>query len=198
MTDTQAALRLFVETLVRWNATINLVSRKDIASIWSRHVEDSLQLVRLCGPLPERFIDLGSGGGFPGLVLSIAHQVPVDLIEEDQRKAAFLREAARITGAPATVHAVAIEAAKLPPAPLVTARALAPVGRLLDYAAPLLTPGGMCWFPKTRAVDAELAEAAQRWSMRVERFPSQTDPAGVILKLSDIRRRDLPDSPAAL
>lgn len=182
-------LEVFAATLTRWNAAINLVSRRDLAQLWTRHIEDSLQLADLIEPRPDRAIDLGSGGGFPGLVYAIATGVPVDLIEQDQRKCAFLREAAAATGAPARVHAVAIQRATVAPAPVVMARALAPVVRLLGLAEPLLAPGGACWFPKGRDVEAELAEAAPVWSMTIERWTSRTDPEGVILRLSDIRRR---------
>jgi len=184
-----ARLQTFMDLLLRWNASINLVSRGDIPHLWPRHVADSLQLGHLLGPLPERAIDLGSGGGFPGMVLAIAFNLPVDLIEEDQRKCAFLREAARITGAPATVHAVRIQKAAVPAAPLVIARGLAPVPRLLDLAAPLLSGDGQCWFPKTTSVDTELREAARHWTMTVERIASLTDANGVILRLSAIGRR---------
>ncbi|MGE4049395.1 MAG: 16S rRNA (guanine(527)-N(7))-methyltransferase RsmG [Acetobacteraceae bacterium] len=189
--DAAARIRLdrFVETLLRWNAAINLIARGGAASVWQRHVEDSLQLGAFLQPMPQRLTDLGAGGGFPGLVLSIAFGVPVDLIEEDQRKCAFLREAARITGAPATVHAVRIEAARIAPAPVVTARALAPVPRLLAYAAPLLLPDGACWFLKGREVDAELAEAERSWVFQEERRQSRTDPGGVVLRISGLRRR---------
>jgi 16S rRNA (guanine527-N7)-methyltransferase len=182
------ALPRFVALLQRWNSSINLVARGDMAALWPRHIADSLQLGSVCGPLPERAIDLGSGAGFPGMILALQFGLPVALIEQDQRKAAFLREAARVTGAPVTVHARKIEQAVVPPAPLVIARGLAPVGRLLDYAERFLAPGGMCWFPKTRAVDAELAEAGRHWTMRVERVASLTDVNGVILRISAIAR----------
>jgi 16S rRNA (guanine527-N7)-methyltransferase len=182
------ALSRFAELLARWNTTINLVSRGDLPVLWRRHIADSLQLGSLCGPLPACAIDLGSGAGFPGLILAIQFALPVALVEEDQRKAAFLREAARVTGAPVTVHADKIERVTLPPAPLVIARGLAPVSRLLAHAERLLEPGGECWFPKTRAVEAELAEAGRQWSMQVQRVPSLTDASGVILRISGVRR----------
>lgn len=186
---TRNRLEAFAATLIRWNATINLVSRRDLPVLWSRHIEDSLQLAELDGPLPERAIDLGSGAGFPGLVLAIATNMPVELVEEDRRKCAFLREAARITNAPVHVHAERIETVRLAPAPLITARALAPIARLLDLAERLLTPDGVCWFLKGREAEAELAVAARTWEMAVERVPSRTDPEGVVLRLSEIRRR---------
>jgi len=182
-------LRVFAELLTRWNATINLVSRGDLKVLWPRHIEDSLQLGTLCGPLPPRLIDLGSGAGFPGLILSIAFGVQADLIEEDKRKAAFLREAARVTAAPAVVHAVNIRDARVQPAPLVTARALAPLPRLLEYAAPLLAPGGDCWFLKSRDVDAELMAAERDWNLSASRIAGLTSPDGIILRVSGLTRR---------
>lgn len=186
--DAPPALREFAELLLRWNASVNLVGRGEIRHLWTRHIADSLQLGRI-GALPARAIDLGSGAGFPGLVLAIAYGIHVDLIEQDQRKAAFLREAARVTGAPVTVHAMDIARAILPPAPLVTARALAPVAKLLEYAQPLLSPDGACLFLKGRDADAELAEAETVWRMRVEKFASETDANGVILRISEVARR---------
>ena len=181
------ALRSFVDLLLRWNTSVNLIGRGDPAQVWTRHIADSLQLGRI-GALPPRAIDLGSGAGFPGLVLAIQYGIHVDLIEQDQRKAAFLREAARVTGAPVTVHAIDIARVELAPAPLVTARALAPVAQLLEYAHRLLTVDGACLFLKTHTVDTELAEADRQWRMQVQRFPSETDPRGVILRISGLAR----------
>jgi len=186
--DASPALRQFVALLLRWNASVNLIGRGEQQQVWQRHVADSLQLGRI-GTLPERAIDLGSGAGFPGLVLAIEYGIHVDLIEQDQRKAAFLREAARVTGAPVTVHAMDIARVKLPPAPLVTARALAPVVKLLEFAQPLLTPDGACLFLKGRGMEEELAEADTRWRMQVERIASTTDSDGVILRISGIAPR---------
>jgi 16S rRNA (guanine527-N7)-methyltransferase len=182
------ALAAYVELLRKWNATINLVSAADLPLIWPRHIEDSLQLGSIAGPLPPRAIDMGSGAGFPGLVLAIAFGIEVDLIEQDQRKAAFLREAVMVTGANARVHATKIERVKLPPAPLVVSRALAPLTTLLRLAKPLLTEDGFCLFPKTRAAEPEITEAERHWSMRIERKPSTTDANGMILRVSDFRR----------
>ena len=186
--ETADRLGRLADLALAWNKTINLVSRGDAAHIRERHIADSLQLLPF---LPESFaraIDLGSGGGFPGLVLAIATGRPFDLIEADQRKAAFLREAARLTAAPVQVHAVRIEAASLPPAPLITARALAPLSTLLAWAVPLLAPGGVCVFPKGRSVDEELTQARTQWHMRVEQWPSALDPSARILRLSEIMR----------
>jgi len=187
--DASPALQRYAELLLRWNRSINLVSARDIPVLWTRHITDSLQLGRLWKRQPERAIDLGSGGGFPGMVLAIQYGVHFDLLEQDQAKAAFLREAARVTGAPVTVVATKIEHAAVPRAPLITARALAPLSALLGYAADLLTPDGECLFLKSRGVDAEIAEAARGWAMDLEKLPSSTDSGGVILRISNIARR---------
>ncbi len=181
------ALTAYVDLLRKWNATINLVSAADMPHLEARHIEDSLQLGTIAGPLPSRAIDLGSGAGFPGLILAIAFGIEVDLIEQDQRKAAFLREAVFVTRATARVHAMKIEKAKVAPAPLVVSRALAPLPRLLSLAAPFLVPDGFCLFPKTRAAEPEIADAERHWSMRITRLPSKTDPDGMILKVEELR-----------
>jgi 16S rRNA (guanine527-N7)-methyltransferase len=186
--DASPALQRYAELLQRWNRSINLVSARDIPVLWTRHIADSLQLGALWSRRPERAIDLGSGGGFPGLVLAIAYGVHFDLVEQDKGKAAFLREAARVTGAPVTVVARKIEDASVPRAPLVTARGLASLSRLLGYAENLLMPCGECLFLKSRDVEAEIADAARKWTMRMEQIPSRTDSGGVILRVSDIAR----------
>ena len=186
--DAPPALQRYVELLRRWNKSINLVSARDMPALWTRHIADSLQLGTLWTRRPERAIDLGSGGGFPGLVLAIQYGVHFDLIEQDQGKAAFLREAARVTGAPVNVIATKIEDAAVPPAPLVTARGLAPLSRLLGYAESLLTPDGECLFLKSRSADTEIAEATQQWAMQIERIQSNTNADGVILRVSGVAK----------
>ncbi len=186
--ETWERLEAYVSLLLRWNRTINLISRSDEAQIWSRHIDDSLDLTRL---LPSSFshaTDLGSGGGLPGLVLAIATNHPFHLIEADQRKAAFLREAARTVGAAVTVYASRIEAAAPPPAPVITARALAPLSQLITWALPHLAPHGVCIFPKGRASAAELSDAQKEWTMRVETTPSTLDPTACIYSISEIAR----------
>ena len=182
-----ARLRAFAELLLRWNASLNLIAARDAAVLWERHIADSLQLVPLMPQGVARGIDLGTGGGFPGLILAIASGVPFDLIESDRRKASFLRTAVLDTGAPATVHCCRIEDAALPPAALVTARALAPLPRLLPMAARLLTADGVCLLLKGAKAEDELAAASKDWAMNVERLPSATNPDGVVLRLSGLR-----------
>lgn len=184
--ETFERLVCFADLLTRWTQKINLISPRDLPHLWPRHIEDCLQLV----PLVERdtrITDLGSGGGFPGLILAIAADADVTLVESDRRKAAFLREASRATGCRTRVIDQRIETLDLPPAPVVTARALARLDQLLDWSAPLIAPGGFALFLKGQHAPDELTDAERHWHMTVERIPSRT-PGGTILKISDIRR----------
>lgn len=185
--DTKARLDRFAALLTRWNQRINLIAPGDLSNLWTRHILDSLQLIPLL-PSSAPVTDLGSGGGFPGLIVAICSGNPVTLIESDIRKVSFLREAARETGTRVTIVNTRIEHADVAPAPVVTARALACLPQLLEWAAPKLQPGGICLFLKGRKADDELTEAQARWHMTVARTPSRTDPEGVILALSHIRR----------
>lgn len=186
--EAQERLERFAALLFDWASTLNLISKNDRGAIWDRHIADCLQLVPLIKPGIDRGIDMGSGGGFPGLVLALATGISFDLIESDRRKAAFLREAVRATGARARVHAARVESVGLPPAKLVTARALAHLPELLCLSAPHLAPDGHCLFMKGTSVDAELTDAAKQWHMRAERFPSQTAQGSVILRISELSR----------
>ncbi|MBN9511075.1 MAG: 16S rRNA (guanine(527)-N(7))-methyltransferase RsmG [Alphaproteobacteria bacterium] len=180
-------LQTFATLLLHWNRRINLIARGDAPLVWERHIDDSAQLAPL---LPPRggIVDLGSGAGFPGLVLSIVTGRHADLIEADQRKCAFLRTAARACAADVLVHAVRAEAAELPPAAVVTARGFAPVRALLPIAARLLAPDGVALLLKGRSAEEELTAARGEWHMHAERFPSRTSPGATILRISEIRR----------
>jgi 16S rRNA (guanine527-N7)-methyltransferase len=179
----------FLELLLRWNERINLVSDRDPATIRQRHIADALQLLPILPSCEGAIGDLGSGAGFPGLVLAMAVTRPVHLFEADRRKAAFLTEAAAQLGLHhVRVHPQRVEAARPPPLSVVTARALAPLAILLGYAERLLEPGGVAIFPKGRTAEAELTEASRHWSFHAERFPSRTDHEATILRLSQIRR----------
>lgn len=187
--ETLAKLEVYAAHLHKWNPAINLVSKSTLEDLWSRHLADSAQVFSLIPEGTKVLVDLGSGAGFPGLVLAILGVPEVHLVESDVRKAAFLREVARVTGAPATVHPVRIEVADTPPADIVSARALAELTLLLPWAHGMLKPGGTCLFPKGRTAEDELTAVKDSWNMRVERFPSQTDPAGTILRISDLAPR---------
>lgn len=169
-------LRAYAALLARWTQRINLVSRGDEPHLWERHVLDSLRLLPLIPPGIDRAIDLGSGAGLPGLVLAVASGIRFELVESDRRKAAFLLEAQRVTGAPVEIHCARIEAVTLPPAPLVTARALAPLETLLGLAAPLLAPGGVALFPKGARAAEEIAAARRTWHFDVERAGAADSP----------------------
>ncbi|AQS87992.1 glucose inhibited division protein B [Neoasaia chiangmaiensis NBRC 101099] len=185
--ETSARLNVFAELLVKWNARINLVSPRDIEHLWPRHIEDSLQLAPMI-PQGSRVIDLGSGGGFPGIIVGIASDAEMVLVESDRRKAAFLREAARECGVKAQVLAQRIETLDLDPAPFVTARALAPLRVLLGWTAPLLSPNGVALFLKGKNLAGELTDAEADWHMSHTILNSRTDGQGAIIKVSDIRR----------
>ncbi|MDO9712164.1 16S rRNA (guanine(527)-N(7))-methyltransferase RsmG [Paracraurococcus lichenis] len=186
--ETGERLGDFVALLSRWNSRINLTAERDEAALWQRHILDSLQLGPLLPPGEDPIVDLGSGAGFPGLMLALVSGRETHLVESDRRKSAFLIEAARILGLPQVkVHPTRIDAAKLPPAAVVSARALAPLPDLLAHAHRILTPGGVALFPKGRTAEQELTDAARAWIMRVERFPSRTDPTATILRISEIR-----------
>lgn len=177
-------LREYAALLARWTQRINLISRADAPHIWSRHILDSLRLLPLIPPGTDRAIDLGSGAGLPGLVLAIASGIPFELVEADRRKAAFLLEAARLTEAPVQIHCTRIEELRLPPAPLVTARALAPLDTLLELAEPLLGTGGTALFPKGARVADELAAAHRRWRMQVWQAGPPESPILVVTGLA--------------
>jgi 16S rRNA (guanine527-N7)-methyltransferase len=191
--ETLARLDRLVALLALWQRRINLVGPATLADAWTRHVLDSAQLLPHLPAGARRLVDIGSGAGFPGLVLALLGAPDVHLIESDRRKCAFLHEAARLTDAPVTVVPERVEAAAARlgrSADAVTARALAPLPRLVALAEPLLAPGGMLLALKGRRACEELTEARETWNMQSSRAPSWTDSAGVIVKLWDIHRAD--------
>ncbi len=157
-------------------------------ALWRRHILDSLQLVDLLPAGCASAVDLGSGAGFPGLVLAIATGLVFDLVESDKRKSAFLTYAAQLTSAPVRVHPCRIEECGISGADVVTSRALAPLTQLLDYAAPLLAPRGVCLLPKGENASAEIADAATIWRMQVRRVPSRVSERGEVLCISEVSR----------
>jgi 16S rRNA (guanine(527)-N(7))-methyltransferase RsmG len=185
--ETEARLQEYLALLIRWNARINLVAGDNADALWQRHVLDSVQLAPLLPAADGPLVDLGSGAGFPGLVLALISERETHLVEADRRKCAFLQEAARILALPRVIiHPARIEATALPPAAVVTARALAPLPDLLRHAHRILAPDGVALFPKGRSVEQELTAAAAGWTMYTERFRSRTEPASTILRLSEI------------
>ena len=186
-----APLHRFVDLLLRWNATLNLIAARDAGVVWDRHVADSLQLVPLMPPDLERAIDLGTGGGFPGLVLAIATGVPFDLIESDRRKASFLRSAVLETGAPARVHCCRIEAACLPPAPLVTAPGAGTLASVAAAGGKAADAGRGLPVSQGCEADEELTAAEPAWAMTTERIPSRTSAEGVVLRVACLRKKEV-------
>ncbi len=187
--ETLDRLRAYVDLLRRWTRRINLVSPASLNQVWKRHIGDSLQLVALGSGRTGVWADLGSGAGLPGLVVAIAGDRPVTLVESDRRKGAFLREAARVTGARIDLVSRRIEAAAPLSAEVLTARALAPLPRLLELASPHMAESGTGLFLKGLDVDDELTAAAKYWKMHVKLIPSMVDDTGQIVVVSKLERR---------
>ncbi len=189
--ETLACLEAHLALLERWQRRIELVGRSTLADPWRRHLLDSAQLRPLIPEGARRLVDLGSGAGFPGLVLAILGVPEVHLIEADRRKAAFLREAARVTGCRnVVVHARRIEELDPFPADVVTARAFAPLDRLLACARRFWRPGTLGLFLKGRGVERELTAAREHWRMRAELRPSLSSPEGRILLVHELEPID--------
>ena len=192
--ETLTRLETFVDLLLQWQRTTNLISPATISNLWTRHVADSLQLLDLA-PAAKVWVDFGSGGGFPGIPVGCALAgrpgAKVHLVESNGKKAAFLREAIRVTGIPAVVHARRIEDCgdsfgdKID---VVSARALAPLKILCDQAFPLIAKGAVGLFPKGQDVAAELTEAAKYWRVEARTVPSRTSPDGCIVVIDSVMR----------
>jgi 16S rRNA (guanine527-N7)-methyltransferase len=196
--ETTARLDRFVETLLDWQQRMNLIAPSTIPILWTRHIADSLQLIALA-PAALVWADLGSGAGFPGLVIACAladiDGTRVHLVESNGKKAAFLREAVRVTGAPANVHTVRVsDFVENAPEPIdvVTARALAPLPELLAVAYPLLKKGSLGVFPKGQDVGFELTEAAKCWNTQSELSQSLTDARSRIVVVRGLEPKTVP------
>jgi 16S rRNA (guanine527-N7)-methyltransferase len=196
--ETLARLDRFVALILQWQQHTNLISASTEPTLWTRHIADSLQLLALA-PEAQIWVDLGSGSGFPGLVIACALAdrpgTEVHLVESIGKKATFLREAAQFTGAPAKIHHERIaEFAKHTPKAIdvVTARALAPLTKLLEEAYPLLKTGAKGLFLKGQDVGTELTEAAKCWSIQSSLAPSLTDPNARIVCITGIRPKAQP------
>jgi 16S rRNA (guanine527-N7)-methyltransferase len=194
--ETEARLDRFVDLLRTWQAKTNLVSPSTLPTLWSRHVSDSLQLLALA-PASRIWVDFGSGGGFPGMVLACAlADTPgalVHLIERNGKKAGFLREALRVTGAAAVVHLAGIEDTvdRLEGSiNCVTARAVAPLHQLIGFAEPLVKKGAKALFLKGQDVELELTEATKYWKIEPKLYSSRTGGHGWIVELDQIERRN--------
>jgi 16S rRNA (guanine527-N7)-methyltransferase len=190
--ETETRLQAYAVLLNKWNSVINLVSASTLQDDpWRRHFWDSAQLATHIAPRHKVILDIGSGAGFPGLVLAILDGRPaVHLCESDRRKATFLREAARATGTAVIVHACRAEALDLPGVDLITARAVAPVGKILTLCERFLGDETQLLLLKGRQVHNELTEAAKSWNMEAVLHPSRSDDSGFILKIEKVARHD--------
>ncbi len=186
--ETLARLEAYAALLTRWSARINLVGRATIADLWRRHILDSAQLWPLLPASARHVIDLGSGAGLPGLVLAVLGAPGVELVEADSRKCTFLREAARAAEVDVTIRPCRIQAVPPHPVDVVTARACAPLDRLLELAEPFLASGGEAWFLKGERAAEELTVARKRWTMTASLSQSRSDPRGVVLRLQQVAR----------
>ena len=189
--ETLSRLDAYLGLMKLWQGAINLVGPATLTDPWRRHILDSAQLLRYTPAAPGTIYDLGSGAGLPGLVLAIMGQTGVHLVESDQRKAQFQREAIRSLDLDVEVHAQRIDSLPLGCANLVTARALAPLPRLLDLSAGLLRPNAFCLFLKGQRASDELTEARKCWRMSSDSYPSLSDPSASVLKIWDIVRAPL-------
>lgn len=191
--ETLERLERYADLLIRWTKAVNLVSRDSLHDLWRRHMLDSAQLLPLLPAADEGrrrvILDLGSGAGFPGMVLSVLGAGDVHLVESDQRKVLFLREVAREVGSDAHIHGVRVDQLPRFPVDAVTARAFAPLTKLLDEASAFLDPAEATnghtpargLFLKGKRADEELTAAHKAWQMDVKKFPSRSDPSGTIL-----------------
>ena len=193
--ETEQRLDNYVDELQKWSKTNNLVGPETLSSLWTRHIADSAQAVN-CAPGARRWVDLGSGAGLPGLIIAalIADRdgASVDLVESNGKKCAFLRSAARRMQVPAKVHCQRIEdfvADWREPVDVVTARALAPLEKLLEMAAPLIARGAITVFHKGQDVERELTQAAIYWKFSYKLVPSRTQPGSALVIVDDCVRK---------
>lgn len=190
--ETIEKLEIFAQLIEKWTKTINLISPSSIPELWDRHILDSVQVYQLAPKRWQSWVDLGSGGGLPGIVVAILDErsQPITLVESDKRKCLFLKTVRRELSLDIRVCDERIEDATLGPATVVSARALAPLDKLLGYCHNLLSPDGVALFSKGVRYQDELDEAATSWHFDVTAHPSQTEPDARILKISRISRRE--------
>lgn len=191
--ETFEDLRAFESLVRKWTPAINLVSKSTLVDLWDRHIADSAQVFSLCPGGAEHWVDLGSGGGFPGLVVAIIARekqpgLRVTLVEADQRKATFLRQAAQSLSLPVKVRSERIESLEPLEADVLSARALAALPDLLQLAALHLRASGTALFPKGSAHLDEVAEARKTWTFDMDARPSLSDPQAAILVIRNIQR----------
>ncbi|MDP2062123.1 MAG: 16S rRNA (guanine(527)-N(7))-methyltransferase RsmG [Phaeovulum sp.] len=191
--ETMARLEIFEALLQKWNPAINLVAKSTLDAVWARHFRDSAQVFHLAAPQTGIWADLGSGGGFPGLVIAIlaaekAPRLAVVLLESDARKAAFLATVARETGVSPRILTDRIESAAPLRARFLSARALAPLPKLLEYAERHLLPNGTAFFNKGDSWRDEISAAERIWRFEATAHPSMTGANSAILEVKGVAR----------
>ena len=185
--ETLQRLETYAGLLHQWNAKINLVGPATLPELWWRHMLDSAQLRDSIPESARVVVDLGSGAGFPGLVLAIITGLDVHLIESDARKVAFLRESARATKTTVRIHQQRVESVHSFKADVITARACAPLTQLLEWAFPFMGAEAVGVFPKGQNVGLELTDAHKIWTMKVDQRPSRTDPTATVLCVREVQ-----------
>ena len=191
--ETSERLEIFASTLIKWNPKINLVSKRSLDELWTRHILDSVQVFKAAETASGKWLDIGSGGGLPGVIVAIlaaesGTYSEVRLMESDQRKCAFLRNVARECGVPMTVVAERIEVANPEQSSVLSARALADLSDLLSFAERHLSVGGIAIFPKGISWKKEVDNALKQWRFDWEAIKSLTEPEAVILKIKGVER----------
>lgn len=181
--ETLCQLEEYLALLEKWQRRINLVANSTMGNVWQRHILDSAQLVNFYPPNTKKILDVGSGAGFPGLVLAIMGNVEVDLVESDQRKAIFLSTVIRSLGLPAKVYNQRIETLPNLAPDVITARALAPVPKLMKLIENQISLGTVCLFLKGASVEDELTELQTYSTMEAVNHPSLSGANGVVLEL---------------
>ena len=184
-------LQTFVGLLEKWNPKINLVSKSTIPDLWTRHIQDSLQVFNLIQNAPDHWVDLGTGGGFPGIVAAICGSetgMHTTLVESDHRKCAFLRTVVREVGLNAKVLSERIEETAPLNADVLSARALADLPTLLGFAQRHSIADGIALFPKGKSWNTELVNARENWNFTYVAHKSETDAEAVVLEIREIAR----------
>ena len=189
--ETIDRLKVFEKLVLKWSKTINLISKGDQHRIWERHIVDSLQIYPLLPKNIENYVDFGSGGGFPGFVLSILLnaadlQTSIHLVESDKRKSAFLRTVNRELSLNVRVYSSRIEGLKLQQVDVITARAVAPLDILLRLSSLHVNKNTICFFPKGKNWKKEVKKAQKQWKFDLEVIKSKTQVGAVVLKMGSI------------
>jgi 16S rRNA (guanine527-N7)-methyltransferase len=187
--ETVERLSLYHDLLLKWQTKVNLVGPDTIGEAWQRHFLDSLQLLNILPTLKCRMLDFGTGAGFPGMILAIAGVSDMHLVESDAKKITFLKEVARITKTNVSIHHGRIEQQNFSDVNVILSRACSALEKLFVFSSPFVSHGTTCLFHKGKNYSTELEDANEQWDFDSTVIPSVTDAQGVILKISNLRKR---------